>query len=204
MTEQYFKKQPKVKSEEKEFSWHLLDEKFVFVTDNGVFSKNSVDYGSISLIKAFIKDYKKGNSLLDLGCGYGPIGIIISKLIDKLVIDMCDINLRAIELSEKNIINNRVKNISAYQSDHFENINKKYDIILLNPPIRAGKKTIYKMYEESIKYLNENGSFYIVIKKKQGAISSKNKLSEIYGNCESISKDKGYIVFKSIKYLDKG
>jgi len=196
--EQYFEKRPIVKSEKKSFTWHFNNVEFIFYGDNGVFSKNKVDYGSLALIKSFLTDYKGKGNILDLGCGYGPIGIILAKFLNNINIDMADINNRAISLAKENIIINNISNAKAIQSDIFENIDKKYDGILLNPPIRAGKNTIYKMYEESINYLKSYGIFYIVIQKKQGAQSTITKLKQIYGNCECIKKDKGYMILKSI------
>jgi len=196
--EQYFEKKPTVKSDKKSFTWHFNNVEFTFYGDNGVFSKNKVDYGSISLIKSFLSNYKGEKEILDLGCGYGPIGIILAKFLNDANIDMTDINSRAISLAKENIVINNITNAKVFQSDMFENIDKKYESVLLNPPIRAGKSTIYKMYDESIKHLNLYGSFYVVIQKKQGARSTMAKLEQVYGNCECIKKDKGYMILKSI------
>lgn len=196
--EQYFEKDPSVISEEKKLRINLFGHQYVFITDNGVFSKNDVDYGSLALIRAYLDEERDDESVLDLGCGYGPVGIIISKEKENMTVDFCDINSRAVELTKKNISENFIKDASVVQSDGFAEIHGKYDAILLNPPIRAGKTVIYRMYEDSITHLNENGAFYIVIQKKQGAKSSMEKLVSLYGNCECIKRDKGYMVYRSI------
>jgi 16S rRNA (guanine1207-N2)-methyltransferase len=112
---------------------------------------------------------------------------------------MVDINERAVELTRKNIELNRVKNAESFQSDAYEKVEDKYDVIVSNPPIRTGKKVIYPMFEESLEHLNPGGALYIVIQKKQGAGSAQEKLTDIYGNCEAINKEGGYWILKSVK-----
>lgn len=198
--EQYFTNNPTSKSDINNFTWRINNYNFSFNTDNGVFSKNKIDFGSLVLIETYIENIKsKKERMLDLGCGYGPIGIIIAKHFTKVSVDMLDINERAIELAKKNIEKNKTKNAKAFVSDGFLRAKGKYDAILFNPPIRAGKQVIYEMLYESIDYLNESGEIFIVIQKKQGAESAKNELTKIYGNCEKLHTEKGYIIFRSIK-----
>ncbi len=195
---QYFEKNPSVKSEKRQFKWRIDNEVFTFNSDNGVFSKERVDFGSLTLINSFLEDGNDYHEILDLGCGYGPIGIILARLRSKIKIDMVDVNLRAVELANMNVASNRVKNLKAFWSDGFSKIGRKYDAILFNPPLRAGTEFIYQMYEQSREHLNENGALYIVVQKKQGAKSSMDKLRESYGNCECIDKKKGYLILKSV------
>lgn len=163
-----------------------------FKTDHGVFSRTEFDEGTKILLKYLhISDAK---TVLDLGCGYGVIGIYLAKKY-QLDIDMVDINNRAVMLSEENSTLNNVKT-NVFYSDGFENINRNYDLIILNPPIRAGKEIIYKLFEDSISYLNESGSFYIVINKKHGATSAINKLNTIYSKVTVIQKEKGFNVIE--------
>ena len=164
-----------------------------FNTDNGVFSKSGFDRGTEILLKYLVvnKSYK---TALDLGCGYGVIGIYLNKAYN-LTVDMVDINKRAIDLSKANVeLNAATANV--FISDGFTNINKKYDLVITNPPIRAGKEVIYRFFEDSAQYLNEGGEFYLVINKKHGATSALNKLKTIYNSVEVINKKKGFNVIK--------
>lgn len=192
----YYTKNPEIPHDIGKIDFNIRDVKLQFMTDAGVFSKRGVDYGSQVMIKTIPEINGK---VLDLGCGYGAIGITIAKLNPLCKVTMIDINERAVELTEKNISLNKVENGECFQSDAFENVKGMFDVILCNPPIRTGKKVIYPMFENSFKYLNSGGSIYIVIQKKQGANSAMDKLIEVYGNCEAINKDGGYWILKSNK-----
>lgn len=196
MSHYYSKEQNDIKSEEKKISFSILDEKFSFITDNGVFCKDYIDYGSKALINAF-----KPNSLslpiLDMGCGYGTLGIIISKLYNKEAV-MFDVNQRAVTLANKNIALNNA-NARAYVADILEGIEGAYSACVTNPPIRAGKNVVFKMYEEAYKHLVSDGELFVVIQKKQGAPSSQKYIFELFGNCSAIAKDKGYYILYAKK-----
>lgn len=192
----YYTKNPQIAHDIGEIDFNIKNIKLQFMTDAGVFSKKAVDYGSQVMLKT-LPDIK--GEVLDLGCGYGAIGITIAKLNPMCRVTMIDINERAIELTKKNILLNKVENAECFQSDAFENVKGIYGTIISNPPIRTGKKVIYPMFENSIKYLDSDGSLYIVIQKKQGANSAMEKLHEVYGNCEAINKDGGYWILKSKK-----
>lgn len=191
----YYTKDPKIPHDIGMIDFNFNDIKLKFTTDAGVFSKSGVDYGSQVMLKT-LPDIK--GRVLDLGCGYGAIGITVAKLNPKCNVTMIDINERAVGLADKNIVLNKVENAQCFQSDAFENVKNAFDVILCNPPIRTGKKVIYPMFENSINYLNPGGALYIVIQKKQGAGSAMDKLKEVYGNCEAINKDGGYWILKSI------
>lgn len=178
-----------------EFEFHFGNELFCFTTDNGVFSKENVDYGSYILIKSIV-DKNLGNHLLDLGSGYGSIGIILKRFHPECEIEMAEVNSRAVELSRKNNQRNNV-DIKVHLTEDITTLDHQFDTIVLNPPIRAGKKVIYDLYEKSKKMLNNNGHFYIVIKKAHGAMSSKKKLETLFENVEIIQKDSGYLVMDS-------
>lgn len=192
----YYTKNPQISHDIGKIDFNIRDIKLQFITDAGVFSKRGVDYGSQVMINT-LPDINGG--VLDLGCGYGAIGITVAKLNPLSRVTMIDINERAVELTARNMILNKVQNAECFQSDAFENVKNMYDVILCNPPIRTGKKVIYPMFENSIKYLNDNGCLYIVIQKKQGANSAMDKLQEVYENCEVINKDGGYWILKSVK-----
>lgn len=179
-------------SNRSEFTYYFANDVFRFTTDNGVFSKNGIDYGSYVLIKTI---YRKnlGNSFLDLGSGYGPIGIIIKHFNPELRVEMVDVNSRAIELCNINAQNNHCE-IIVHLCDDILTLDNNFDSISLNPPIRAGKAVIYSLYEKAKEKLNENGHLYIVIRKAQGAKSSISKLETLFMNVEIINKDGGYYV----------
>ena len=135
--------------------------------------------------------------MLDLGCGYGPLGISLAK-VQGVKATMVDINTRALELAKKNATRNGVV-VEVFQSNIYENISKTFDYIISNPPIRAGKQVVHSIIEESICYLNTGGSLTIVIQKKQGAPSAKAKMLDTFGNCDILKKDKGYYILRSEK-----
>lgn len=194
--EHYYSENPESESNEKEINYELNMKKFKFITDNGVFSKGHVDFATDFMLKTILTDNLSG-SVLDMGCGYGVIGISISKLCSEVSkITMCDINNRAIDLSKKNVENNKVTNTTIFQSNGFENVSDKFDVIITNPPIRAGKAVIYKMYEDAKSHLNDGGKFYLVINKKHGAPSTINYLNILYAKVEVLDKKAGFNVIR--------
>ena len=199
--EQYFTKNPTTEKEIYKFDWNIGSERFYFYTSNSVFSKNGVDFGSMLLIETVIKENKNFNgNILDVGCGYGPIGVVIAKLINKSNVSMADINERALELTKMNAHENKVEeNVKIINSSSYENISENYDIIVTNPPIRAGKDVVFSFYEGAYEHLNNGGKLYVVIQKKQGAPSTKDKILSLFANCEIADKKSGYFVFRAIK-----
>ena len=185
-------------SEEKEYKCKIKDVDFTFITDNGVFSKSGLDFGTRTLLESLDIDRLTGD-VLDFGCGYGPIGIFISK-IKKIKVDMLDINLRSIELSKKNSKLNKV-DTNVFYSNIYENVTKKYDFIISNPPIRVGNEILYKILFDAKKYLKNNGELWIVINKNQGAKTIMKKLEELY-EVDLITKNKGFYIIRS-KVIDK-
>ena len=167
------------------------------MSDYGVFSKDKIDYGTRTLLDVMdISDQKK--RLLDVGCGYGTIGIALKKIYPYLEVEMVDVNERAIHLANESIKYNNLQDIVAYKSCVYENVKGSFDIIVSNPPIRAGKKVVFEILEGAYHFLKKSGELIIVIQKKQGAPSAKKKMEEVFGNCEIIKRDKGYFVLKSV------
>lgn len=189
-------------SESNRETWHttINGKDFTYTTDAGVFSKNAVDQGSeVLMVTGAEQTYPKGN-ILDLGCGYGPVGVYLGQAFLDRTIEMVDINERALELSKVNAEQNGVKNVEVYQSNIYENIeNKQFAAILSNPPIRAGKKVVHEILEKAHSHLVEGGRLLIVIQKKQGAPSAKKKMEDVFGNVERINLDKGYWILASTK-----
>ena len=193
----YSETQENLKSDPNTYTFFFRNNKLLFTSD--------IDFGSYTLIDTFIPNSTK-KSLLDVGCGYGPIGITIAKLYPYLNIKMIDINERAIFIAKKNVEQNKAQNVTVLKSNIYENIKEEesFDYILTNPPIRAGKKVIYEIYDGAIKHLNQNGELWVVIQKKQGAPSTIDHLNAIFGNCEIVTKEKGYFILKSVyRGLDK-
>lgn len=195
----YSESQDDLKSNPNDFTLFFKEHKFIFTTDNGVFSKKYLDFGSHTLLSAF-EPNDVDAPILDVGCGYGPLGIVISTLYDKEVY-MVDINERAIELTNKNIGQNNASKAKAQKSYLFDSLdtNMKFSSIVTNPPIRAGKKVVFEIYERAYDFLCEKGELWVVIQKKQGAPSSMEHIKSIFGNCEVVCKNKGYYILKSIK-----
>lgn len=190
----YFIEDKNLKHELATVEYYFKENKFTFTTDAGLFSKDDVDPATEILLNAIPP---LSGSLLDLGCGYGVIGIVLAKTYG-LKLTQTDVNGAAVELTVKNAKANGVAS-EAVKSDCFESIHGFFDTITLNPPIHAGKAVTYRMYEESIAHLNLGGKFYIVTLKKHGAESTEAKLKSIYGNCETIYKKKGVFVFCCVK-----
>ena len=172
----------------------IKDKDFSFYTDNGVFSKKGMDFGTRTLLENLDYENMHGK-ILDFGCGYGSIGIVISK-ITNLEVDMLDINKRSIELARENSKLNKVKT-NIFESNIYENVTNKYDYIISNPPIRVGNEILYKILFEAQDHLNENGQLWIVVNKDQGAKRVIKDLS-LVGEVEVLNKTKGFFVIKCI------
>ena len=171
----------------------VLGNKFIFLTDNGVFSKDGLDFGSRLLLESIPLE-EVGGKVLDMGCGYGVLGIVINKLTGASV-DMVDVNLRALHLSELNCKENNSTNINVFESNTYSNIDSKYSCIITNPPIRAGKKVVYDIVMNAKDYLEESGKLFLVIRKEQGAKSLIKDLEKIY-DVEILEKKKGFYILK--------
>ena len=186
----YFENDGNLISEIKPFSVFINNINFNFNTDNGVFSKGELDFGTKLLIENVLKLDICG-SVLDLGCGYGPIGIILKKLKD-VNVTMCDINNRAIHLTKMNAKNNNVE-VNVINSDGYENIKDTFNYIISNPPIRVGKKKLYGLLIDSKEHLVDGGELLIVVRKEQGALSLIKDMN-CYFKTEVLDKQKGFLI----------
>lgn len=200
---QYFDPNPTTPSDRKLISYRANGINFEFSTDTSVFSRNEVDFGTNLLIETLIKDIKargpKMERFVDLGCGVGIVGIVIKSCFMAFDVTGVDINSRAVALARENAINNGV-NCKFMSSDIlFAVREERFDIIATNPPVRAGKKTVFGFYEQAYERLNPNGYLYVVLQRKQGAPSTMEKLKELFGNCETLSIDGGYRVMRAQK-----
>lgn len=200
MNDHYYTAQPHVKSNRHKWETVIEGKTFTFQSDAGVFSKEQVDYGSRVLIRtAFELPYIPGD-FLDMGCGYGPIGLTLATFMPERHVEMVDINERAVELAKENAGLNDVSNVSIHPSDLYQDVKgKEFSAIFCNPPIRAGKKTVHHILEEAYHYLALGGKLVIVIQKKQGAPSAQKKMDEVFGNVERVGLDKGFWILSSTK-----
>lgn len=200
MSEHYYTEKPNTKSNPETWKTILDNRTFEFTSDSGVFSKGKVDFGSRLLIESVdLAPYPEGN-LLDVGCGYGPMGLsLAAKDLDRTV-EMVDVNTRALELAKENAKLNEITNCTIYQSHIYDAVESKdFAGIFSNPPIRAGKKVVHQILEEAYEYLKSEGYLTIVIQRKQGAPSAKKKMEEVFGNVERIAQDGGYWILQAKK-----
>lgn len=186
-----------LKSNIEKYKTRIFDKEFCFNTDNGVFSKSKLDFGTRCLLENLPLEEIKGE-ILEVGCGYGVIPIILTRIVDKIEsFDAVDVNKRALHLAEMNKKENFASKVNFFLSDCYKNINKKYDVIISNPPIRAGKNIVYEIVMNARNYLKEDGKLFIVINKDQGAKSLYKDLEKVY-KCELINKKKGFWIIKCI------
>ncbi len=188
---QYFDNDKNIKSERKIIKFNFDNKVFSIYSDNGVFSKDRFDYGTRVLLNSVDIDKLSGN-VLDLGCGLGVVGIILGTFNKGINIDMVDINERAIDLAKNNLVLNNVK-ANVFVSDIYSNIDNKYDFIITNPPIRAGKNVIRGFLLGSYDYLKDDGILYFVMRKDHGVKSMIKELSVKF-NTSIVNKDKGFYV----------
>ena len=182
---------------------HILDLKVKDIsmrlyTDSGVFSKKGLDFGTKVLLES-ITIPTSAKTIIDMGSGYGPIAIFLAKSHPEKHVYAFDVNERAIALTKKNFKENKVSNAEAQTSFLFENVSVRADVVVTNPPIRAGKQTVFKLYEQAYENLNSGGILYVVIQKKQGAPSTYTKITELFGACEVIEKKAGYWILLAQK-----
>lgn len=195
---QYFDNDNNIKRNKKIIEFYFNDKKYNLYSDNGVFSKDKFDYGTRLLLDSIDISKLSGN-VLDLGCGIGVVGIILGTINKNINIDMIDINERAISLVRDNLTLNKVK-ANVFSSDVYSNVNKKYDYIITNPPIRAGKEVVRKFLLGGYDYLNDNGILYFVMRKDHGVKSMIKELESKY-NVTIVNKDKGFYIVSLTKHL---
>ncbi|RSK25538.1 class I SAM-dependent methyltransferase [Bacillus sp. HMF5848] len=198
MTEHYYTNSPSVESNRQSWVFSLKGHTLKFTVDNGVFSKKEVDFGSRVLIEAF-KVAEIEGPILDVGCGYGPIGLVIAKDNPNRIVHMVDVNERAVELATINAESNQISNVKVYMSDALSAVENNFASILTNPPIRAGKQVVHKIFEQSFDALLPDGELWVVIQKKQGAPSAIDKLKQLFSRVDIVEKQKGYYIIRAKK-----
>jgi 16S rRNA (guanine1207-N2)-methyltransferase len=192
----YFTNNENLVSETRELTYKYDSFSFTFLSDNGVFSKKYLDFGSRLLLETYLKNESEPLKVLDVGCGYGFIGSVIS-VVNNSYVDMIDVNKRAVHLTQMNIKNNKIKNAVCFESNIYESVEGLYDVVITNPPIRTGRETVLTFLRDSKKYLKPGGELWFVMRKDQGALTVAKKLEDLY-KIEIIDKSKGFLIFKGI------
>ena len=193
MSDHYFSASPASEHRYAEAEYVYRGEGLRFLTDAGVFSRGEVDFGTDVLLRALPEELS--GRVLDLGCGWGAVGVSVGKKYPGCAVVMCDVNERALALAAKNAASTGVRSETAL-SDGLENVDGLFDYILTNPPIRAGKQVIYRLFAQSAGKLTENGALYIVIRKQQGAESAVKYLKTIFQQVDTVDKSGGFWVIR--------
>lgn len=194
--EQYFTNNENLKSERKIITYTYGSVSYDFISDNGVFSKNKIDYGSRVLLDTYFKNKKDIQNFLDVGCGYGFLSVVLAKNLGIFGVGV-DVNRRALKLAVENAKLNHV-NVEFIESNIYENVDGLFDLIITNPPIRAGKRIVLEILKGAQEHLNPSGELWFVIRKDQGAKSVINELNALY-KIEILEKSKGFYVIVAKK-----
>lgn len=195
--EHYFTSRPETSGDERLITARLRGDELRFWTDAGVFSRRGIDFGTRLLIETV--RLPETGEILDLGCGYGPVGIACAKAAPSCRVTMVDVNQRALRLAEKNARLNGVSaRVTILESDGLRALSDRlFDAVLINPPIRAGKAVVYRLFAEAAEHLRPGGSLWAVIRKKQGAESAKRELAKHFRNVTRVEQKKGYWILKA-------
>jgi 16S rRNA (guanine1207-N2)-methyltransferase len=200
MPDHYYSRNPGVESKPIFWEYTLREHAFHFKTDQGVFSKKEVDFGSRLLAESVEKPEIEG-PILDVGCGYGAIGLSLAKSFPERLVHMIDVNHRALELASENAKANSVGNVKIYESDRLHAVaDEDFALIVTNPPIRAGKQIVHDILFQSFQHLAPKGELWVVIQKKQGAPSAKARMEELFEDVDVVTKDKGYFILRGKKH----
>ena len=194
----YYENNENLNSEIITIDFYFRGKSLHFQSDNGVFSKKSIDFGSLTLLQ-YLRKLDGTKKVLDVGCGYGTLGVTLATIYPDTLFDLVDVNLRAVKLAKQNALNNNALNVNVFESNVYENVKEIYDVIVTNPPIRAGKSVVHDIILNGFDYLIPGGELWCVIQKKQGAPSAIKALELKYRNVEIVAKEKGYYIIKAEK-----
>ena len=201
MSNHYYTKNPETESKEASWTFPLRGREFRFISDSGVFSKKTVDFGSRLLIETFRLNEEVAGDILDVGCGYGPMGLALAHAYPARLVEMVDVNERAMSLARRNAEANNIRNVKVYESNTYDQVpeERQFAAIVSNPPIRAGKQVVHCILSEAHTHLLLGGTLTVVIQKKQGAPSAEQKMLDVFGNVAVIARNKGYWIIQSVK-----
>ena len=194
MADHYFTEKPTSDITTEEFEISVRGTRLFFTTPSGVFSYGRADKASSLLVEC--AEVPEKAKVLDFGCAWGFIGIAIKKSIPSVDMTMIDVNERALKFAERNARRNRV-DVKIIKSDLFQSVKGKFDEIIVNPPMKAGREICYKIIEDSVKYLEKNGTLQLVALHNRGGAMLEKKMNDVFGNVETIAKKSGFRVYLS-------
>ena len=194
-TEHYFSKSPTSKKKPRIVNLFINSRNLSFKTSSGMFSPKRVDKATLILIE----NMQLGDKILDLGCGYGPIGIAVAFLKPECSVTMAEINERAAGLARENVSLNNIDNARVIASDFFEKVDGTFDTILMNPPIAIGLKRLFLLIEECKEHLEKGGSLQIVARHNKGGARIAARMEDVFGNMETLAKSGGFRVYMSVR-----
>ncbi len=195
MHDHYYSAEPQSGHRYAETAYTYRGRRLTFLTDAGVFSRGEMDFGTDVLLRCLPQDMT--GRVLDLGCGWGAVGVSVGKAFPACEIVMSDVNGRAVELAQRNAEANGVT-AGALQSDGLDRVTGDFDYILVNPPIRAGKQVIYRLFAQGAQRLRTGGALYLVIRKQQGAESALRYLKTVFSGAETVEKSGGFWVIRCV------
>jgi len=194
----YFTAQPHAKSQPEQFTISVREVELTLTSDRGVFSHGRLDDGTLRLLKKM--ELPEAGEFLDLGCGYGVIGLVAAKLRPDAQVTMVDINERATKLAADNARANGITNVEVLTGDAVQVLeDRQFDVIFINPPIRVGKPKLYELIADAAQRLRPSGVLWMVIHTRQGAKIHLREVAPMFSECETVSRKWGYRVFKCEK-----
>lgn len=199
--EHYFTDRPQAASRQRDVHAILRGRSWTFLTDRGVFGHRGVDAGTRLLIETMV--VRPRDEVLDLGCGYGPVGIVAATMAPGGRVVMVDINERAVVLAAENVRRHGLANVEVLQGDGFAPVfGRRFDVVVTNPPIRAGRATLRRLFQDARDHLNGEGRLFFVARTAQGAKTLAREVAKIFGNVQEMEKGGGYRVYLSVNTGD--
>lgn len=203
--EHYFTPKPRVPHAENRFRDRLRGREFEFVTDAGVFGRERVDPGTRLLIEEVDLEFRPIRRVLDLGCGWGPIGIAIAGALPRAEVTGVEINERAAGLAERNAVFNGVRNFRVLTKDATlltpgeVAVEDGFDLVVSNPPLRAGKQVVWAFIDAAHRLLVPGGRLVMVARTSQGGKSLEKRMAEVFGDAATVGRGGGYRLLEARK-----